>query len=101
MAKLSDTQTIILSAAAQRDDGNVLPLAGSLRGGAATKVVGALLSRGLIAERVTDSMTKADLVLSRVWRNEPDGRGVLLFITPAGLDAIGVEPASEPEATVE
>jgi hypothetical protein len=55
MTKLSDTQTIILSAAAQRDDGNVLPLPGSLRGGAATKVVGALLSRGLIAERITDS----------------------------------------------
>jgi hypothetical protein len=97
MTKLSDTQVIILSAAAQRDDGNVLPLPGSLRGGAAAKVVGALLSRGLIAERVTDSMAKADPALNRIWRNEPDGRGVLLFITPAGLDAIGIEPA-EPEA---
>jgi hypothetical protein len=58
MTKLSDTQVIILSAAAQRDDGNVLPLPGSLRGGAATKVVGALLSRGLIAERATDSMRR-------------------------------------------
>ena len=101
MTKLSDTQTIILSAAAQRDDGNVLPLPGSLRGGAATKVVGALLSRGLIAERITDRMAKADPALNRVWRNEPDGRGVLLLITPAGLDAIGIEPSSEPEAAVE
>ena len=50
MTKLSDTQLLILSAAAQRDDRNLLPLPGSLRGGAATKVVGALLSRGLIAE---------------------------------------------------
>jgi hypothetical protein len=100
MSKLSDTQSIILSAAARRDDGNVLPLPGSLRGGAATKVVGALLSRGLIAERVTDSMAKADPALNRIWRNEPDGRGVLLVITPAGLEAIGIEPeaAASPEA---
>ena len=51
MTKLSDTQSIILSAAAQRADGNVLPLPGSLRGGAATKVVAALLSRGLAGLR--------------------------------------------------
>ena len=44
MTKLSDTQSIILSAAAQRPDGNVLPLPGSLRGGAADKVVAALLT---------------------------------------------------------
>jgi hypothetical protein len=93
MTKLSDTQTIILSAAAQRDDGNVLPLPGSLRGGAAHKVVGALLSRGLIAERITDSTAMADPALNRIWRNEPDARGVLLIITPAGLDAIGIETA--------
>ena len=31
MTKLSDTQVIILSAAAQRPDGNVLPLPGSPR----------------------------------------------------------------------
>jgi hypothetical protein len=54
MTKLSDTQAIILSAAAQRDDGNVLPLPGSLRGGAATKVVGALLSRGRARHREHD-----------------------------------------------
>ena len=100
MAKLSDTQTSILSSAAQRDDGNVLPLPGSLHGGAAAKVVGALLSRGLIAERITDSMAKADPALNRVWRNEPDGRCVLLLITEAGLAAIGVE-AADPEPAVE
>ena len=98
MTRLSDTQVIILSAAAQRDDGNVLPLPGSLRGGAAAKVVGALLSRGLIAERVTDGMAKADPALNRIWRNEPDGRGVLLIITPAGLEAIGIETEADPEA---
>ena len=40
MTRLSDTQLTILSAAAQRPDGNLLPLPGSLRGGAAGKVVG-------------------------------------------------------------
>ena len=54
MTKLSDTQAILLSAAAQRADGNLLPLPGSLRGGAAVKVVGALLARGLAREEVTD-----------------------------------------------
>ena len=55
MTKLSDTQAIMLSAAAQRADGNLLPLPGSLRGGAATKVVAALLARGLAREEVTDA----------------------------------------------
>jgi hypothetical protein len=100
MTKLSDTQAIILSAAAQRADGNVLPLPGSLRGGAAGKVVGALLSRGLVAERFTDSARKADAAMNTIWRNlpEPDGRGVLLFITAAGAEAIGIEPATVPYA---
>ena len=94
MTKLSDTQLVILSAAAQREDRIVLPLPGSLRGGAAAKVVGALLSRGLIAETTTDSQTKADAALNRIWRNDEDGRAILLHITDAGLGAIGVEPES-------
>ena len=92
MTRLSDTQLVILSAAAQREDRNVLPLPGSLRGGAAAKVIGALLSRGLIAETTTDSQTKADAALNRIWRNDEDGRAILLHITEAGLAAIGVEP---------
>jgi hypothetical protein len=92
MTKLSDTQLVILSAAAQREDRNVLPLPGSLRGGAAAKVVGALLSRGLIAETTTDSQTKADAALNRIWRNAEDGRAILLHITDAGLAVLGVEP---------
>ncbi len=82
---------MILSAAAQRADGSVLPLPGSLRGGAAAKVVGALLARGLIAETVTDSRAKTEAALNRIWRNDTDGRAILLHITDAGLAAIGVE----------
>ena len=64
MSKLSDTQAIVLSAASQRADGNLLPLPGSLRGGAAAKVVAALLARGLAEERVLDRTVKADAALS-------------------------------------
>ena len=77
---------------------NVLPLPGSLRGGAATKVVGALLTRGLIREQVTASVAKADAAMNTIWRNEPDGRGVLLLVTAAGLEAIGIEPADATSA---
>ncbi len=92
MAKLSDTQAIILSAAAQRDDRNVLPLPGNLRGGAAQKVIGALLRRGLIAKTVKDQLAKADAALNRIRRNDEDGCAILLHITDAGLAAIGIEP---------
>ncbi|WP_342743749.1 DUF3489 domain-containing protein [Salibaculum halophilum] len=53
---------------------------------------GARLSRGLIAKTTTDSRTKADAALNRIWRNDEDGRAILLHITDAGLAAIGVEP---------
>lgn len=93
MTKLSDTQLVILTAAAQREDRNVLPLPGSLRGGAAAKVVAALLSRGLIVETATEHRTKADTALNRFWRNDEEGRSILLKITDAGLGAIGIDPA--------
>ena len=65
MTKLSDTQSILLTAAAQRADGNLLPLPGSLRGGAATKVVAALLVRGLAEEQTVESTAAADPALNR------------------------------------
>ena len=50
MTKLSDTQAIILSAAAQRDDRIALPLPANLKGGAATKVVDTMVAKGLLEE---------------------------------------------------
>jgi hypothetical protein len=94
MPKLSETQSILLNAAAQRADGNLLPLAGSLRGGAATRVVAALLAHGLAEEQTTETTAKADPALDTVWRNLEDGRGVLLRITAAGRDALGIEADS-------
>ena len=48
--KLTDTQMVILTAAAQRDDGSIHPLPTIFKGGAVTKVTQALLRKGLIAE---------------------------------------------------
>ena len=77
MTKLSDTQAVILSAAAQRDDGAVLPLPETLKikGGAVDKVLGSLKAKGLIEHQGTPR------------GDDPPP----LRITRAGLEAIGVE----------
>jgi hypothetical protein len=77
MAKISDTQAVILSAASQRDDGAVLPLPETLRikGGAVDKVLGSLKAKGLIDH------------LGAPRGDDPPP----LRITRAGLEAIGVE----------
>lgn len=49
-AKLTETQTAILKAAACRPDGNIEPLPTNLRGGAKTAVIDGLLARALIAK---------------------------------------------------
>ncbi|QMU59896.1 MAG: DUF3489 domain-containing protein [Boseongicola sp.] len=87
MSKLSDTQTIILSRAAQNGDHIALPLPDNLRGGAAAKVVSAMLAKGFL-EEVDADMRKGDLV----WRETGDGHGVTLAATDTGLAAIGIEP---------
>jgi hypothetical protein len=75
MIRLSDTQAVILSAAAQRDDLSVLPLPDSLtlKGGALNKVMDSLRNRGLI--RVLGG----------------DGGPERVVITSEGMAAIGVE----------
>ena len=86
MAKLSDTQALILSAAAQRPEHFALPLPESLRGGAAAKVVGAMLAKGFL-EEVDADMRKGE----PVWRETGDGHGTTLVATDAGLAGIGIE----------
>ena len=85
--QLSDAQAIILSAAAQREDRIALPLPEGLRGGAAAKVVSAMLAKGFLQE-VDADMRKGE----PVWRETGDGHGVTLVATDAGLGAIGIEP---------
>ncbi|KQY13190.1 DUF3489 domain-containing protein [Rhizobium sp. Root482] len=86
MTQLSDTQALILSAAAQRPEHIALPLPESLRGGAAAKVVGAMLAKGLLAEVDADMRNSEP-----VWRETGDGHGVTLVATDEGLTAIGIE----------
>lgn len=49
--KLTETQTTVLNQAAYRPDGNIEPLPPTLKGGARTKVIDGLATRGLIAEQ--------------------------------------------------
>ncbi len=86
MPKLSDTHLVILSAAARRQDGTVLPLPRSLKvnKAAATTVLKSLLKKGLVAERPA----AAD---EAHWRETKDGGRTALAITDAGRQAIGVD----------
>ena len=87
--KLTDTQLVILFAAAKREGGQVLPLPKSLKMnvGAVTLVLKSLLKRKLVAE------TEA-AIGAAAWREDEGGRRFALAITPAGLEAIGAEPVS-------
>lgn len=86
MTKLSDTQMIILSRAAQNEDLFALPLPDGLRGGAAAKVVSAMLAKGFLEEVDADIREGEP-----VWRETGDGHGVTLVATDAGLAAISIE----------
>ena len=96
MTTISDTQAIILSAAAQRADRIALPLPDTLKGGARQKVVGAMLKKGLL-EEVDADLRKGE----PAWRETGDGHGVTLVATDAGLAAIGVELGPVPTARTE
>src|SRR5438093_973159 len=86
MPKLTDSQLVILSAAAQREDRAVLPLPKSLRinKGAATSVLKSLMKRSLIAQRPAAPDDE-------VW-HEADGQKIALVATDLGLQAIDADP---------
>ena len=97
MSSLTDTHLVILSTAAGRNDGAVLPLASSLkiRGGAVTSTLRDLLKKGLIAEVPATRDQE-------VWRQDDD-RPLTLVVSDAGRSAIGVgdgdtKEESEPQA---
>ncbi len=98
MAKRTDTQLVILSAAAQRPDYAVLPLPKSLKikGGATTKTLEGLRKKGLLEEKPAARNAAA-------WREGEDGRRLMLVITDSGLQAIGViadeKTSKQPAAT--
>jgi hypothetical protein len=84
MNKLTDLDAILLSGAAKRDTGSLLPVPESVSGAGAglTKAIAGLIKRGLAEERETHDKTA-------VRRTEQDvAYGV--FITNVGNAAIGI-----------
>jgi hypothetical protein len=86
MIKLSDTQLVVLSAACQRPDRLVYPLAAKLSGAAAAKVLGSLINKNLIKE----AQAKRE---DTVWREDKKRGRLTLRATPAAFKALGIEEA--------
>jgi hypothetical protein len=93
--KLSDAQLVILSAAAQRPDGSLLPLPDSLatKGAALNRVMIEILCKRKLAE---ERPTTKD---SPEWRRNEDGQSIGLFITKGGLLALGIDDARKEKPT--
>ncbi len=85
--KLTETQTVILSAAAQRPENIALPLPKGLVGAAAKMTVTKMIERGWLQE-VEANLRKRE----PLWRETGDGHGTTLIVTDAGLLVIGIEP---------
>jgi predicted ArsR family transcriptional regulator len=92
MTKLTDTQLVILSAAAGRESRAVLPLPKSLKvnKGAATTALKALIKKGVIEESLAAPGDEH-------WRKDGDGHKITLTITDAGLAALDGGPAAPPK----
>ncbi len=93
MPRLTDTQLVILAAAAKREDGSIMPLPKKLKpdAGAAETLLKPLFKKGLVAEQPGSGAVTA-------WRQTADGQHMNLFITQAGLRAIGADPGKREAA---
>ena len=89
MTKLSDTQLVLLSNAAKREDG-ALTRPAKAHPPALANAIKILMARGLILKTEAAASLPA-------WGDEEDGARYALCITPAGLDAIGVDDNVRPE----
>jgi hypothetical protein len=91
--KLDDLHLILLSTAAQRDDGNILPVAATIadQQDRIAKALPALLKHKLVDE-------VAGLTTGPAWRTYGDERFALV-INDAGRTAIGVSDTGEESAT--
>lgn len=85
--KVTDTQLVLLSAASQRAD-HAIELPDNLKGRAAHKVVGKLLTEGLVEE----VRSGGDLP---VWRRDQGEGAFSLRITSSGLSTIQVGDSPE------
>ncbi len=84
MSKLVDTQLVLLSNAAQREDRMVVP-PGHLKGLAGAKVLKPLLRSRFIEEVPAKNGYP-------IYRRDPEGIPIALRVTDKGLSVIGVEP---------
>ena len=87
MTKLTETQTTILTAGAQRPENIAMPLPKGLHGAAAKMAVTKMIEHGWLQEVGASSSRNEPL-----WRETGDGHGTTLVVTEAGLLAIGIEP---------
>ena len=87
MIKLTETQTIVLTAGAQRPDNIALPLPKGLAGAAAKMAVTKMIRHGWLQE-VDANLRRGE----PLWRETGDGHGTTLVVTDAGLLEIGIEP---------
>ena len=83
--KLTDTQRVVLAAAAARDSGLVLPLPASLGGNRGTHgiILKSLIERKLLSERPAQPG-------ETIWQETDGFERITLSITVAGLAAIGI-----------
>lgn len=89
--KLTDLDLVLLSNAAARPDGMLLPPPASVRARGKTleKALAKLLRHGMVEECATTSPDQA-------WRAGEDGRGIGLRIVEAGREALGLGESSDP-----
>ena len=87
MIKLTETQTIILTAGAQRPENIALPLPKGLAGAAAKMSVTKMIEHGWLQE-IDASLRRCE----PLWRETGDGHGTTLVVTDAGPLAIGIDP---------
>lgn len=83
MPKLTDTQLVILNAAAARESRAVLPLSKSLKvnKGTATSVLKGLLTKGFLEERPAAPRAET-------WRKDEAGQRYMLVISETGLSTL-------------
>jgi Protein of unknown function (DUF3489) len=90
--KLTDTQLVLLSAAAQRQDG-AIELTGKPKPAVARKALITLLTDGLVEEVPAGGTLP-------VWRRDDDQGALALRITARGLAALGLETSASPDVAV-